>query len=103
MQPMSKITIALACALGMSTAAAQSVQRGDTGVSDAGKATQVVAQAPSAPIQTAQAGGTAGGSSAGASTAGASATVGLAPSLVLVGAAVATIAVTVHSGSTTQH
>lgn len=104
MKRMTKISIAVACALGMSAALAQTVQRGDATVSNTGKATQTVAQASTAaPIQTAQAGGTAGGTAAGASTGGAVAGAGLGTTLVVVGAAVAAIAVASDSGSTVAH
>jgi len=100
MKRMTKISIAVACALGMSAALAQTVQRGDATVSNAGKTTQTVAQASTAaPIQTAQAGGTA----AGASTSGAVAGAGLGTTLVVVGAAVAAIAIASDSGSTVTH
>jgi len=97
MKRMTKISIAVACALGMSAALAQTVQRGDETVSNA---TQTVAQASTAaPIQTAQAGGTA----TGASTSGAVAGAGLGTTLVVVGAAVAAIAIASDSGSTVTH
>jgi hypothetical protein len=70
---MTKISIAAACALGVSAALAQIVQRGEA-VSDA---TQTVAQA--------------GGASAGAS---------LGTTLVAVGAAVAVVANAADNGST---
>ena len=97
---MTKLSIAIACVLGMGTALAQTVQRGGVTVSNAGKATQTVAQAStSAPIQTAQAGGTATGASAG----GAVATAGVGTTLLVVGAAVAAVAVASDSGSTASH
>ncbi len=66
MKRLTKISIAVACALGVSAAFAQSVQRGDTKVSDT-KAKQTVAQATTtAPIQVAQAGAAAGGAASGA-------------------------------------
>jgi hypothetical protein len=61
-----KATIAAACALGMTTAFAQTVQRGET---TAVKGTQSVAQASTvAPVQVSQAGAAAGGAAGGAST-----------------------------------
>lgn len=101
MKRMIGISVAAACAVSMSAAFAQTVQRGDTIVGTAGKATQtVVAQASTtAPIQVAQAGGAATGAAAG----GATATVGLGTTLVLVGASIATIAVATNSGSTVAH
>jgi hypothetical protein len=61
-------TIVAACALGMTAAIAQTVQRGET---TALKGPQTVAQASTvAPIQTAQVGAAAGGAAGGASTAG---------------------------------
>jgi len=100
MKRMIRISIAAACALGMGAAAAQSVQRDGVTVSAKGKATQVVAQASTAaPIQVAQSGGAATGASTGGATAG----LGLGTSLIVVGAAVAAISVTVNNGSTTQH
>jgi len=101
MKRMMRILIAAACALASGAAFAQSVQRDGVTVSGLGKASQtVVAQASTAaPIQVAQA----GGASAGASTGGAATGLGLGTSLIVVAAAVATISVTVNSGSTTQH
>lgn len=100
MKRMTRSLIAVACACATGAAFAQSVQRDGVVVSGQGKATQVVAQASTpAPIQVAQAGGAA----TGASTGGAATGLGLGTSLIVVGAAVATIAVTVDSGSTTQH
>jgi hypothetical protein len=96
----TKISIAIACAFGMSAALAQSVQRGGVTVSNSGEATQTVAQAStSAPIQTAQAGGSATGASAGGAAAGA----GLGTTLVVVGAAVAAIAIASDSDSPVSH
>ena len=96
-----KIPVAMLCALGMSAAAAQSVQRDGAIVGSTGKATQVVAQASTtAPIHVAQAGGAATGASAGG---GAAAGLGLGTALVVVGAAVAAIAVTVDDASTVTH
>ena len=95
---MTKISIAIAFAFAMGAALAQSVQRGDVTVSS--EATQTVAQAStSAPIQTAQAGGTA----AGASSGGAAAGIDVGKTLLVVGAAVAAIAVASDSGSTVTH
>ena len=88
----------------MGTALAQTVQRGDVTVGTAGEATQTVAQASTAaPIQTAQAGAPAGGAAGGASAGGAAAGAGLGTTLVVVGAAVAAIAVASDSGSTVTH
>lgn len=87
-----KAAIAAACALGLSAAYAQTVQRGET--SAAKPAQQTVAQASgTAPIQTAQAGGAAEGAAAGGATAGVGTT------LVIVGAAIVAIAVASESGS----
>jgi len=61
-----KATIAATCALGMSTAFTQTVQRGET---TAVKGMQTVAQASTvAPVQVAQAGASPGGAAGGAST-----------------------------------
>ena len=99
MNRMTKISIALACAFGASAALAQTVQRGDVTVSGA-NAPQTVAQASTAaPIQTAQAGGTA----AGASSGGAAAGIDVGKTLLVVGAAVAAIAIASDSGSTVTH
>jgi hypothetical protein len=92
-----KATIAAACALGMTTALAQTVQRGET---TAVKGTQTVAQASTAaPVQVAQA---AGGAAGGASTGGVVGGVGVAgtvgSTVVFVGSAVAATAAT--SGGT---
>lgn len=81
----TKISIALACALGVTAALAQTVQRGEE--------KQTVAQASTTtPIQTAQA-GAAGGAAGGASTGGVMAGVGTAgtvgSTVVFVGSAVA--------------
>lgn len=98
------IPIAIACALGMGAASAQTVLRDGAVVGDAAKAPQTVAQAAtSAPIQVAQARGSSGGASAGASTGGTATGVGLGTALIVVGAAVAAIAVTVDNGSTSSH
>ena len=71
-----KATIAAACALGMTTAFAQNVQRGET---TAVKGTQTVAQASTAaPVQVAQAGTAAGGAAGGASTGGVAGGIGAA-------------------------
>lgn len=100
MHYIARIPIAVACALGMGTALAQTVQRGDVTVGTAGEATQTVAQASTAaPIQTAQTG--AGGAAGGASAGGAAAGAGLGTTLVVVGAAVAAIAVATDDGGTT--
>ena len=94
MKRMTKISIAVACALGVSAAFAQTVQRGDATVSNADKAAQTT------PIQIAQAGGTSTGATAG----GATATVGFGTTLVLVGAAVAAVAISADDGTAaTQH
>jgi len=101
MKPTMKISIAIACAFGASTALAQTVQRGDVAVSGV-SAPQTVAQASTAaPIQTAQA--PTGGAATGASTGGAVAGAGLGTTLVVVGAAVAAIAIASDSGSTVTH
>jgi len=107
MKRLSRILTAVACALGMSAAEAQSVQRGDK-VASTGQATPTVAQASSAaPIQTAQAGAAAGGASGGASTGGVFAGVGTAGSVgstvVFVGSAVAGAAAASTGGSTVTH
>ncbi len=100
MKRLIKISIAAACALSMSAAFAQAVQRGDKIVGSADKATQTVAQASTtAPIQVAQAGGAATGATAGGAAAG----VGLGTTLVIVAASIATIAVATDSGSTVTH
>jgi hypothetical protein len=100
MKSLTRISIAVACALGVSAALAQSVQRDGVTVSKAG-ATQTVAQAP---IQTAQAGAAAGGAAGGASSAGALGGVGVAGSaastITFVGAAAVSVAGT---KSTTSH
>lgn len=99
MNRMTKISIAVACALGVSAAFAQSVQRGEE--------KQTVAQASTtAPIQTAQAG--AGGAAGGASTGGVVAGIGTAgtvgSTLVFVGSAVAATAASSSGDYTpTQH
>lgn len=101
MKRLIKILTVVACASGMSAAAAQSVQRDGETISAAGKPAQVVAQASTAaPIQVAQA---SGGAAAGASTGAAAAGAGFGAGLVIIGAAIATIAVTVESGSTVTH
>lgn len=87
----TRVAIAAACALSMTTVFAQTVQRGETA---AAEGTQAVAQASTTPrIQTAQAGTAAGGASGGASTGGALGGVGAAgtvgSAMVFVGAAVA--------------
>jgi hypothetical protein len=101
MKRLTKVSIAAACALGVSAVYAQSVQRGDKVLSQ--PATQTVAQASStAPIQTAQAG--AGAAAGGASTAGAAAGATAAGTLVgtavFVGAAVAATAVASDTNAT---
>lgn len=69
MRGLTRVSIALACALGVSAVYAQSVQRGEKVVSAPEQ--QTVAQASTvAPIQTAQAGAAAGGAAGGASGAG---------------------------------
>ena len=101
MNRMTKISIAVACALGVSAAFAQSVQRGEE--------KQTVAQASTtAPIQTAQAGAAAGGAAGGASTGGVVAGIGTAgtvgSTLVFVGSAVAATAASSSGDYTpTQH
>lgn len=103
MKAVSKVSFALACALGMSAVGAQTVQRDGINVSDTGKATQTVAQAPgTAPIQTAQAGG---GASGGASTAGATAGAAGATTgaMIAVGVAAGVVAVSANNSSTVTH
>lgn len=100
MNRITKISIAVACALGMSAAVAQSVQRGGTVVS-VGKATSKVAQASTpAPVQTAQAGGAAGGASTGGAAGGIGAAGSVGSTAVFVGATVGTFA---GAKSTTSH
>ena len=100
----TRIAIAVACALGMGAAVAQSAKP----VTDAaGAPTQTVAQSSiAAPIQTAQAGAAAGGAAGGASTAtaagGALASGTLVGTLTFVGAAAVTVAGSNHN-TTTQH
>lgn len=97
MNKVTSISIAVVCALGMSAAMAQTVQRG-TSVQGAAATTK-------APIQVAQA-GTAGGASTGASTAGATGTggtVGLTTKLIVVGVAAGIVAVSTDNGSTVTH
>lgn len=94
MKRMLGVSMVLACALFASAASAQSVQRDGATVSSAARP---------APIQLAQASSAPGGAAAGASAGGAAAGFGLVGSLIVVGAAVATIAVTVNSGSTVSH
>jgi hypothetical protein len=103
MNRMTKVSIAVVCALGMSAAVAQTVQRGATAAGNTSKATQTVAQASTtAPVQVAQA--AAGGAAGGASTGGALAGVGTAgtvgSTVVFVGSAAAGLAGT---KSTTSH
>ena len=101
MMRMIRIPMAIACALGVSAASAQTVVRDGVVL---GKAPQTMAQASSTtPIQLAQASGSAGGAATGATAGGAAAGVGFGTALIVVGAAVATIAVTVDSGSTVSH
>ena len=100
----TRIAFAVACALGMSVAVAQSAK---PVTNAAGAPTQTVAQASTAaPIQTAQAGAAAGGAAGGASTAGAatgfSAMGSLAGTLTFVGAAVVSVA-GANQNTTTQH
>jgi hypothetical protein len=97
MKGMLRIAIGVACALGMSAVAAQSVQRGGAIVGSADKPAQA---STAAPIRVAQASGSAGGAATGASAGGAAAGAGLGMTLVVVGAAVAAIAVASDSGST---
>jgi hypothetical protein len=91
-----KATIAAACALGMATAFAQTVQRGETTVAQA---------STTAPVQVAQAGAAAGGAAGGASTGGVVGGIGVAGSvgstIVFVGSA-AVAAAASASGSATQ-
>jgi hypothetical protein len=101
MNHITRISIAVTCALGVSAAFAQTVQRGEATVSGASKTTQTVAQASTtAPVRVAQAGGAATGATAGGATAG----VGIGTTLVVVTAAIATIAIASDSGqAATQH
>jgi hypothetical protein len=105
MNNLTRISIAIACALGTSAALAQSVERNGATVSKAGS-TQTVAQASTAaPIQTAQAGAAAGSAAGGASAGGAAAGgIGVAGStagtLTFVGAAAASVA---GASGTTSH
>lgn len=94
MNRITSISIAVACALGVSATVAQTVLRGDATVSNAGKATQTVAQASTtAPIQTAQA-----GTSGGVGTPGS-----VGSTVLFVGAAVAGVAAASSGGSTVNH
>ena len=91
-----RISIAVACALGVSAAMAQTVQRGS--------GTSAAPAQVRAPVQVAQAGGAA----AGASTAGAVGGVGaagtVASTIVFVGAAVASVAgASGGNGATVTH
>ena len=98
MRQIGKAVLLASCALGASLAMAQSVERNGKPVNPAG---QAVAQAStSAPIQTAQA----GGSSTGAATTGAAggATVGTG-TIIVVGVAVAAVAVAASSSSSSNH
>lgn len=101
-----KAAIASACALGMTTAFAQTVQRGET---TAVKDTQTVAQASTtAPVQVAQAGAAAGGAAGGASTGGVVGGIGVAGSVgstvVFVGSAAAAAAASTSGNYTpTSH
>lgn len=97
MKQIISVSIAAACALGVSAAFAQTVQRGGATVSEP---TQTVAQASTtAPVQVAQAGGAATGAAAG----GATATVGVGTTVLIVGASIAAIAIATNSGSTVTH
>ncbi len=90
------ILIAVACALGMGAALAQTVQRGDVTVSSANAPQTVAKASTAAPVQTAQAGAAAGGAAGGASTGGVFAGIGTAgtvgSAVVFVGSVVAAIA-----------
>ena len=105
MKRMLGTMMALAFALLAGAAAAQSVQREGATVGSAGNpGPAALPQAlVNSPIQLAQASSAPGGAAAGASAGGAAAGFGLVGSLIVVGAAVATIAVTVNSGSTVSH
>lgn len=93
-----KATIAMACALGMTTAFAQTVQRGET---TAVKGTQTVAQASTvAPVQVAQAGAPAGGASTGALPGEIGVAGSVGSTVVFVGAAVAAVAISTSETST---
>ena len=85
-----KATIAAACALGMTTAFAQNVQRGET---TAVKGTQTVAQASTAaPVQVAQAGGASSGASTGTLPGGIGVAGSVGSTVVFVGAAATALA-----------
>ncbi len=100
MNRMTRISVAVACALGMSAALAQTVQRGDVTVSNASKPTQTVAQATTTtPIQVAQAGGAAVGATAGGGIAG----IGITSTIVIVGTAAALVSISAENRQTVTH
>lgn len=97
-----KAAIAAACALGVSAVYAQTVQRGET--SAAKPAQQTVAQASgTAPIQTAQAGGAAGGASGGGFAAGIGTAGTVGSTAVFVGSAIAATAASASTDTTVSH
>jgi len=101
MNLMTKLSIAVMCAVGMSAAVAQSVQRGDTAASNTGKATQTLAQASTAaPVQVAQAGGAAAGASTGSAVGGIGVAGSVGSTALFVGAAVVSVS---QAKSTTSH
>lgn len=96
MRKLTRISIAVFCALGVSAAMAQTVKPGTSA--------QGAAATTRAPVQVAQA--PAGGTSTGASTAGAAGTagtVGVATTVVVLGVAAGVIAVSINNGSTVTH
>jgi len=99
MKHLTKVSIAVACALGVSAVYAQSVQRGDKVVSQ--PATQTVAQASTtAPIQTAQAAGGAAAGAAGSAAGAAAVVTPIVGTTVFIGAAVAATAVASDTNAT---
>jgi hypothetical protein len=98
MKAIGKASLLLASALGAGIVLAQSVERDGKVVS---KPSPTVAQASTtAPIQTAQAGGAAGGAATGGAVA--AETIGLG-TVIVVGAAVAAIAIATDPSETTTH
>lgn len=101
MHRIGKAAIAVACALGVSAALAQSVERDGKVVSKTTPQTTVAQAQTAAPVQVAQAGGASGGASTGsAAAAGGLGTVG---TVVAVGVGLAMIVVATDSDSTTGH
>jgi len=104
---MTRIAIAVACALGASAAIAQSTPPAKSAAGAPAQTT--VAQASSAaPIQTAQAGAAAGGAAGGASAGGAAAGGAMAAgttvgTLTFIGAAAVSVAGASQNNSTTSH